>query len=250
MRYFIHLSYDGSAYHGWQVQPADISVQQRLNEALATLLRTPIETVGAGRTDAGVNASCMVAHFDTDALPYPPGQLVYKLNRLLPPDIAVHDIRPVRDDAHARFSALARTYYYYIYTEKSPFRRHYAMRLPFAVDFEKMNRAAELLLRTEDFTSFSKLHTDTKTNICHVTAARWEETEPGLWRFTITADRFLRNMVRAIVGTLLNVGRGKITEADLLRIINAHDRCSAGDSVMGEALFLADVRYPDDIYLP
>lgn len=249
MRYFIHLSYDGAAYHGWQVQPDDITVQQRLNEALATLLRTPVETVGAGRTDAGVNASCMVAHFDCDALPYPPGQLVYKLNRLLPPDIAIHDIRPVKADAHARFSALARTYHYYIYTEKSPFRRRYAMRLPFAVDYEKMNRAAEILLKTEDFTSFSKLHTDTKTNICHVTAARWEETEPGLWRFTITADRFLRNMVRAIVGTLLDVGRGKITEDDLRRIINAHDRCSAGDSVMGEALFLADVRYPDDIYI-
>lgn len=249
MRYFINLSYDGAAYHGWQVQPDDVTVQQRLNEALATLLRTPVETVGAGRTDAGVNAACMVAHFDCDALPYPPEQLAYKLNRLLPPDIAIHDIRPVKDDAHARFSALARTYHYYIYTEKSPFRRRYAMRLPFAVDYEKMNRAAEILLQTEDFTSFSKLHTDTKTNICHVTAARWEETEPGLWRFTITADRFLRNMVRAVVGTLLDVGRGKITEDDLRRIINAHDRCSAGDSVMGEALFLADVRYPDDIYL-
>lgn len=249
MRYFINLSYDGAAYHGWQVQPDDVTVQQRLNEALATLLRTHVETVGAGRTDAGVNAACMVAHFDCDALPYPPEQLAYKLNRLLPPDIAIHDIRPVKDDAHARFSALARTYHYYIYTEKSPFRRRYAMRLPFAVDYEKMNRAAEFLLQTEDFTSFSKLHTDTKTNICHVTAARWEETEPGLWRFTITADRFLRNMVRAVVGTLLDVGRGKITEDDLRRIINAHDRCSAGDSVMGEALFLADVRYPDDIYL-
>ncbi|MCQ2293755.1 MAG: tRNA pseudouridine(38-40) synthase TruA [Bacteroidaceae bacterium] len=249
MRYFINLSYDGAAYHGWQVQPYDVTVQQRLNEALATLLRIPVETVGAGRTDAGVNAACMVAHFDCDALPYPPEQLAYKLNRILPPDIAIHDIRPVKDDAHARFSALARTYHYYIYTEKSPFRRRYAMRLPFAVDYEKMNRAAEILLQTEDFTSFSKLHTDTKTNICHVTAARWEETEPGLWRFTITADRFLRNMVRAVVGTLLDVGRGKITEDDLRRIIDAHDRCSAGDSVMGEALFLADVRYPDDIYL-
>ena len=249
MRYFINLSYDGAAYHGWQVQPDDVTVQQRLNEALATLLRIPVETVGAGRTDAGVNAACMVAHFDCDALPYPPEQLAYKLNRILPPDIAIHGIRPVKDEAHARFSALARTYHYYIYTEKSPFRRRYAMRLPFAVDYEKMNRATEILLQTEDFTSFSKLHTDTKTNICHVTAARWEETEPGLWRFTITADRFLRNMVRAVVGTLLDVGRGKITEDDLRRIINAHDRCSAGDSVMGEALFLADVRYPDDIYL-
>lgn len=173
MRYFINLSYDGAAYHGWQVQPDDVTVQQRLNEALATLLRIPVETVGAGRTDAGVNAACMVAHFDCDALPYPPEQLAYKLNRILPPDIAIHGIRPVKDDAHARFSALARTYHYYIYTEKSPFRRRYAMRLPFAVDYEKMNRAAEILLQTEDFTSFSKLHTDTKTNICHVTAARW-----------------------------------------------------------------------------
>lgn len=249
MRYFIQLSYDGSAYHGWQVQPNAPSVQQKLNEALSTLLRTVIEVVGAGRTDAGVNASMMVAHFDYEAAPLSEEQLAqlsYKLNRILPPDIAIACIYPVRSDAHARFSATARTYHYFVYRGKAPFRRHYAMQLPFEVDFSAMNRAAELLLHTEDFTSFSKLHTDTKTNICHVTEARWEEIEPQLWRFTITADRFLRNMVRAVVGTLLDVGRGRLDEAGLLRIIAEKDRCAAGDSVVGYALFLADIKYPEE----
>lgn len=254
MRYFIYLSYDGHAYHGWQVQPNADSVQARLNQALSMLLRAPIEVVGAGRTDAGVNASMMVAHFDADgveallntATDKPQSgltQLVYKLNRILPPDIAVHRIESVDADMHARFSAKSRTYHYYVYSGKSPFRRHYAMQLPFAVDFNLMNEAASTLLDVTDFTSFSKLHTDAKTNICHVTAAYWEEKEPGMWCFTITADRFLRNMVRAVVGTLLDVGRGKLTLEDFQRVIAQKDRCAAGDSVIGEALFLADIQY-------
>lgn len=249
MRLFLTLSFDGAAYHGWQVQPHAVSVQECINQALSTLLRTTVEVVGAGRTDAGVNASMMVAHVDVpEEMSLDLAQLRYKLNRLLPPDIAIHSIRPVRPDAHARFSATARTYHYYVCTEKSPFHRHYAMRLPYSVDFEAMNRAAKLLIATSDFTSFSKLHTDTKTNICRLSHAEWTQVEPHLWRFTITADRFLRNMVRAIVGTLLEVGRGRLTESDLQRIIEQKDRCAAGDSVMGEALFLADIRYPDDIY--
>lgn len=250
MRYFIYLSYDGRSYHGWQIQPNADSVQERLNKSLSTLLRSEIEVTGAGRTDAGVNASMMIAHFDygvrmttTDL-----EQLTYKLNRILPPDIAIQRIVPVADDAHARFSATSRTYHYYVYTAKCPFRRHYAMRLPYTVDFDTMNRAAEILLKTTDFTSFSKLHTDAKTNNCHVTRAIWEETESGLWRFTITADRFLRNMVRAVVGTLLDVGRGRLSLDDMVRIIQQKDRCAAGDSVMGEALFLADIQYPESCF--
>ena len=246
MRYFIYLSYDGARYHGWQIQPNGISVQEVLNKALSTLLREPIEVTGAGRTDAGVNASLMVAHFDcqqtTDN-----GQLTYRLNKLLPPDIVIHKIQQVKDDAHARFSATSRTYHYYIITEKSPFEP-YAYRFPQPLDFDKMNEAAKTLFNYIDFTSFSKLHTDVKTNNCHIITARWEQLSPIKWQFTITADRFLRNMVRAIVGTLLDVGRGVLTIEQFREIIEKKDRCSAGTSVPGNALFLADVTYPEEIF--
>lgn len=247
MRYFIYLSYDGARYHGWQIQPNGISVQEVLNKALSTLLREPIEVTGAGRTDAGVNASLMVAHFDcqqtTDN-----GQLTYRLNKLLPPDIVIHKIQQVKDDAHARFSATSRTYHYYIITEKSPFEP-YAYRFPQPLDFDKMNEAAKTLFDYIDFTSFSKLHTDVKTNNCHIITARWEQLSPIKWQFTITADRFLRNMVRAIVGTLLDVGRGVLTIEQFREIIEKKDRCSAGTSVPGNALFLADITYPEDVFL-
>lgn len=246
MRYFIYLSYDGARYHGWQIQPNGISVQEVLNKALSTLLREPIEVTGAGRTDAGVNASLMVAHFDcqqtTDN-----GQLTYRLNKLLPPDIVIHKIQQVKDDAHARFSATSRTYHYYIITEKSPFEP-YAYRFPQPLDFDKMNEAAKTLFDYIDFTSFSKLHTDVKTNNCRIITARWEQLSPIKWQFTITADRFLRNMVRAIVGTLLDVGRGVLTIEQFREIIEKKDRCSAGTSVPGNALFLADVTYPEEIF--
>lgn len=248
MRYFIQFSYDGTAYHGWQVQPNAISVQQRLNEALSLLLRQNIETTGAGRTDTGVHAAMMVAHFDfqpQDGKVMPElSVLADKLNRILPPDIAVQEVRPVADDAHARFDATSRTYHYRVYTGKDPFLRHYALRLHFMPDYEAMNRAAKVLLQTADFTSFSKLHTDAKTNICRVTQARWVQESPICWRFEITADRFLRNMVRAVVGTLLEVGRGKITEADFERIVAQKNRCSAGESVAGNALSLVEITYP------
>lgn len=246
MRYFIYLSYDGARYHGWQIQPNGISVQEVLNKALSTLLREPIEVTGAGRTDAGVNASLMVAHFDcqqtTDN-----GQLTYRLNKLLPPNIVIHKIQQVKDDAHARFSATSRTYHYYIITEKSPFEP-YAYRFPQPLDFDRMNEAAKTLFDYIDFTSFSKLHTDVKTNNCHIITARWEQLSPIKWQFTITADRFLRNMVRAIVGTLLDVGRGVLTIEQFREIIEKKDRCSAGTSVPGNALFLADVTYPEGIF--
>ncbi len=266
MRYFIYLSYDGTRYHGWQIQPNGISVQEVLNKALSTLLREPIEVTGAGRTDAGVNAGLMVAHFDTEAPllspqggkslrdgnSFPLGEvgkgLAHRLNKFLPSDIAIHKIVPVKPDAHARFSATSRTYHYYIITEKSPFE-HYAYRFPQPLDFDLMNEAAATLLEYTDFTSFSKLHTDVKTNNCRIMYAQWMQVSPIKWQFTITADRFLRNMVRAIVGTLLDVGRGVLTIEQFREIIEKKDRCSAGMSVPGNALFLADITYPDDVFL-
>lgn len=247
-RYFIYLSYDGAAYHGWQVQPNGITVQQQLEEALSTLMRTPIQVVGAGRTDAGVNASLMVAHVDFPT-EIDVSHMVYKLNRLLPPDIAVSTLRRVRDDAHARFDAVARRYHYRVVTSKSPFARRYACRLQPDIDFDAMNEAAALLLEYTDFTSFSKLHTDAKTNNCKVVSAFWRQVAPCEWVFEIEADRFLRNMVRAIVGTLLMVGRGKLSLVGFRAVIENKERSAAGDSAMGEALFLVEVRYPNDIFI-
>jgi len=246
MRYFIYLSYDGTRYHGWQIQPNGVSVQEVLNKALSTLLHEPIEVTGAGRTDAGVNASLMVAHFDTSQEVNE--QLVYRLNKFLPQDIAISNIRKVKDDAHARFSATSRTYHYYIITAKTPFEP-YAYRFPQPLDFDKMNEAAQTLFDYTDFTSFSKLHTDVKTNNCRIMHAHWEQVSPIKWQFTITADRFLRNMVRAIVGTLLDVGRGVLTIEQFREIIEKKDRCSAGTSVPGNALFLADVTYPRELFV-
>lgn len=260
MRYFITFSYDGTNYHGWQRQPNGISVQEVLERALSTLLRHPVEVVGAGRTDAGVHASMMVAHFDhatPDAAPLDGAQLSYKLNKLLPRDVAVQQVAPVPDTMHARFSARARTYYYYIHTRKDAFLRHYSWQVPFALNFDLMNEAAARLLSYTDFTSFSKVNTDTKTNLCTITRALWtpqpaalspapaaaQSGDPSLWRFEITANRFLRNMVRAIVGTLVEVGRGRMTVEEFCQVIESRNRCSAGESVPGNALFLVRVAY-------
>lgn len=242
MRRFIQLSYDGAAYHGWQKQPNARSVQQTLQEALSTLLQTDIEVVGAGRTDAGVSARMMVAHFETSKA-CDNEQLVYKLNKLLPHDIAVQCIWEVPDEMHARFSATSRTYHYYIHTRKDPFVRQYSWLVTFPLDFARMNEAASRLPDFDDFTSFSKVNTDTKTNLCNVTEARWTREGENTWRFTITANRFLRNMVRAIVGTLIEVGRGRMTVDEFCQVIEQKNRCSAGDSVPGHALFLVDVSY-------
>lgn len=247
MRYFIFFSYDGTAYHGWQIQPNGMTVQEKLQDSLSILLRRPTEVTAAGRTDTGVHAKLMVAHFDSD---WPLGEeLVGRLNRILPKDIAVKAIRPVRDDAHARFSACSRTYKYFIYTGKSPFRRHFALEVNYELDFELMNRAAALLLETSDFTSFSKVHTDVKTRFCKLTRAEWREEQPGVWAFEITSDRFLRNMVRAVVGTLIEVGRGRLSLEGFARIIREHNRCAAGESMPAKALFLTDITYPDDLFL-
>jgi tRNA pseudouridine38-40 synthase len=256
MRFFITLSYDGTHYHGWQIQPNGNSIQQELQQALSTLLRQPIEVVGAGRTDTGVHARMMVAHFDLDPTQPPlkgeefspfKGELervlAYKLNKLLPQDIAVQEVHQVDEEMHARFSATSRTYHYFIHTRKDPFLQAYSWQVPYSLDFKKMNEAAKVLFQYKDFTSFSKVGTDVKTNLCDLREAFWEEVAPGQWRFTITANRFLRNMVRAIVGTLVEVGRGRISINDVRRIIEAKDRCQAGESVPGKALFLVDIKY-------
>ena len=242
-RYFIYLAYDGTRYHGWQIQPNGDSVQQQLMNALQTLLRREVvEVTGAGRTDTGVHAKLMVAHFDHDeAIGYT--LLADKLNRLLPPDISVFKVEPVNAEMHARFSAKARRYEYYVTLAKSPFLRQYRYKLHKVPDFQLMNQAAKMLLEVEDFTSFSKLHTDVKTNICHVSRAEWSQVDDVTWVFNIQADRFLRNMVRAIVGTLLEVGYGKLSLSDFQQVILLKDRCSAGMSVPAQGLFLADIQY-------
>lgn len=217
-------------------------------KALSTLLRREVEVVGAGRTDAGVHASLMVAHFDSDS-PLDTVFMTDKLNRLLPPDISVYRLRAVKPDAHARFDATARMYKYYVTTAKMPFNRQYRCRLFQTPDFERMNEAAQTLFDYTDFTSFSKLHTDVKTNNCKIMHAAWTRVDDVTWVFTIQADRFLRNMVRAIVGTLLEVGRGKLSVESFRRVIEQKDRCLAGTSVPGNALFLVDVAYPETTFL-
>lgn len=250
VRHFINLAYLGTSFHGWQRQPADMSVQQRLEEALSMVFRKPLVVVGAGRTDAEVNASMMIAHVD---LPYEVAddkQLVRSLNSILGYDIAIRWIHPVHSDAHARFDAVSRTYHYYAHCGRSPFSRGLSWAAPPNLDFEKMNRAAEILLTTHDFTSFSKLHTDVKTNICHVTTAQWQRIDNVLdpnveqWVFVITADRFLRNMVRAVVGTLVDVGRGKLSIEQFQNVIDLKNRCAAGTSMPGTPLFLHNIEYP------
>ena len=308
MKYFIYLQYDGTNYHGWQTQPDAVSVQETIEKGLSMLLRRQIFIVGAGRTDAGVHASQMVAHFaltDTQrevedneqatnvvqtadansATPVAPAQeavtqevqgaeaateatqqpkerteeelktLTFKLNQVLPEDIVIQKIIPVRDEAHARFSPLSRTYRYYITNHKTLYNRNYAMRVFEPLDVELMNHACAKLFCYEDFTSFSKLHTDTKTNNCKIMDAYWETRKQKVadgWAydyvFTIRADRFLRNMVRAIVGTLLQVGRHKMTVQEFAQVIERKDRCTAGDSVAAKGLFLEEIEYPPSIF--
>lgn len=241
-RFFITFSYDGTCYHGWQVQPNGNSVQAELQKALSVLLREDVQVVGAGRTDAGVHARMMVAHMDTAKI-FDTANLVYKLNRMLPRDISVSDIRPVDGDMHARFSATSRTYHYYIHLSKDPFRRAYSCELHYALDFDAMNRAAAILLDYEDFAAFCKSNTDVKTTLCNVTEARWVQDTSNSWHFVITANRFLRNMVRAVVGTLIDVGRGRISIDDFRGIVEGRKRTGAGESMPGNALFLEEVKF-------
>ena len=242
MRYFIELQYDGAAYCGWQRQPDQTTVQGVLEDALTRLLRQPTEIVGAGRTDTGVNASFYVAHFDT-AEEIDCGHIAYKLNAMLPQDIAIKRIYRVADDMHARFDAIEREYTYLLSPVKSPFRRHSAWIYYIPLDVEKMNAAAKVLLETDDFTTFAKLNSNNKTNICKVTHAEWVVESDGTLRFTIRADRFLRNMVRAIVGTLVDVGRGRYSIGEFAEIVDSKDLSKASSGAPPQGLFLSNVKY-------
>lgn len=248
-RFFITLSYNGKNYCGWQIQPNAISVQQVLQESLSTIMRQEIDLVGAGRTDSGVHARNMIAHFDWEQDDFDAHDLTMKLNRFLPKDIAIYSIKEVELNAHARFSALSRTYSYTITQQKDPYLHEYKHRISFNPDIELMNRLCEILLETDDFTSFSKLHTDVKTNLCNVKQAHWAKTNDGDYVFTIQADRFLRNMVRSIVGTLLQAGRGQLDEDGFRQIIAAKNRSAAGESAPAHALFLEKVEYPKEIWI-
>lgn len=247
-RFFIEFSYAGTAYHGWQRQPNAESIQAYMEEAFSTLLKQQIPITAAGRTDAGVHAKLMVAHFDAAISADACDQLVFRLNQYLPNDIAIHKIYAVKADAHARFDALSRTYEYHLTTTKSPFSegRSYSLYQP--LDFELMNKAAALLLEYKDFECFSKAHTDVKTFLCEITYAQWTLSKSGAI-FTISANRFLRNMVRAIVGTLIEIGLKKKNINDLHQIIQSKNRSLAGYSVPAEGLYLTQIKYPKSVYL-
>ncbi len=250
MRIFADLAYRGAAFHGWQIQPQDISVQETIETALSKILRRQVAVTGAGRTDAGVNASRMIAHFDLTENESLSPNFLRSLNSLCGRDIAVYSLTPVGDNAHARFDACERIYRYFLTADKNPFLGPLALKVAALPDFDNMNSAAERLLGVRDFTSFSKLHSGAKTNICDLRKAQWHEVAgiPGLWCFEISADRFLRNMVRALTGTLLEVGRGAKPEDWVSEVLEARDRCAAGTSLPGEPLFLHDIAYPPEIY--
>ena len=247
-RYFIKYSFEGTRYHGWQIQPNALTVQQVLNEDLTILLGEDINVSGCGRTDTGVHAREFYAHFDSKIPDLDEPAFAFKLNNKLPKDIAIESIRKVHPEAHARFSAIARTYEYHISRHKDPFSDALSHYLYGELDLENMQRAADLLLEVDDFTSFSKVDTDVKTNICNIQKSVWEEA-PGKLVFTITADRFLRNMVRAIVGTLLEIGLGKMTTEEFREIIEKKDRSAAGTSAPAKGLFLTRVEYPVEIFI-
>jgi len=245
-RYFIQLAYNGTPYCGWQIQPGAESVQSQITRVLSVQLKQEVSVVGAGRTDTGVHASFFVAHFETGAKIADTHQLTYKVNSMLPFEIQVQQLFEVDGDLHARFSALSRTYKYYISRNKDPFRQEFVAFVPHDLDIEKMNHAAQILSGYTDFTSFSKLHTDVKTNNCRIEKAEWR-CEQGLLVFEICADRFLRNMVRAIVGTLIKVGKHQVSLEGFKAIIEAKNRCQAGASAPAKGLFLTDIQYPEPV---
>lgn len=250
MRFFIRFAYDGTAFHGSQRQPNGVTVQETMEQALAMIFRKDMPLTFAGRTDAGVHAREMYAHFDiNDNQSSIVNNLKFRLNGILPDSIAIYDIFRVTDDAHARFSAKCRTYEYHVIDHKDPFLLPYATRLRTPIDFVAMNEAARYLIGRQDFASFCRTHTDVKTTICDLTQAEWKELGNGHAVFTISADRFLRNMVRAVVGTLFQVGIGKITKEQFAEVIAQHNRCSAGDSAPAQGLYLTHIEYPKEIFL-
>jgi len=245
LRFFIQFSYFGKAYHGWQNQPNAVTVQEVLEDGMSKLLNCPISLMGAGRTDTGVHAKEMYAHFDIEQLKRIP-EFIFRLNSFLPNDIAVERVFEVKEDAHARFHANSRTYEYHIAKRKDPFSMDMAHFVKRDLDLDQMNKAAELLLGKKDFECFSKSKTDVFTNICDLKAAHWVDQNEMLI-FTITADRFLRNMVRAIVGTLINVGLGKYSADYVNTILKSRDRTKAGVSVPAKGLYLTSIVYPNTI---
>lgn len=248
-RYFIFFSFKGTLYHGWQVQPKAVTVQKILDEAITMILDEKIAATGAGRTDAGVHAKDFCAHFDSLKPDLDSKKnLIFRLNKYLPDDISVSGIRRVVPDANARFSAISRTYKYYISRVKDPFSQDSSWFIHGALDIEAMNRASGILLKHKDFTSFSRLHSDNRTNICKIYHTGWEMADNRLI-YTIKADRFLRNMVRAIVGTMIETGRGRIGPEEFERILLAKDRSSAGMSAPAKGLFLTGIEYPEEIFI-
>lgn len=251
MRYFLLLSYNGSGLHGWQVQPNAPTVQEFLDRSLTTLLGEKVTTTGAGRTDTGVNAKMYVAHFDlnTTISDTEYQKLIYKLNATLPKEISVKDIAKVSDNNHARFDAVSRTYKYFIHFGKDPFLENFSHRVYSIPNIDKMNQACNYLIGKKDYTSMAKLHSETNSNICNVYDAKWEfNPETFQFIFTIKSDRFLRNMVRAIVGSLLEVGEGKREIFWIEELLKEMNRSSAGESVPAKALFLWDINYPYEIF--
>lgn len=250
MRYFLRFAYDGTAFHGSQRQPNGVTVQETMEQALALIFREEVQLTFAGRTDAGVHAKEMYAHFDiNENSNVNIGNLVFRMNGILPDSIAIFDVYPVKENAHARFDAIRRTYEYHIIDHKDPFLCKQATRVRPGLDFKAMNETAKLLIGKQDFASFCRTNTDVKTTFCDLTQAEWTELDNGHAVFTISADRFLRNMVRAVVGTLFEVGRGRITKEQFAEVISKHNRCAAGDSAPAEGLFLTHVEYPEDIFL-
>lgn len=242
MRYKLTLAYNGENYHGWQTQPNAPTVQETLERAFSLILRQNTSITGCGRTDTGVHAEYYVAHFDTYDINGKIGDLVHKMNSFLPKDIAIYNIEPVGDDFNARFSAVKRSYRYWIHTRKDPFLDRSSWLVPYPIDIEKMNQGCEILKRYTDFASFCKAGSDNKTTICHISSAQWTQDAHRI-KFEISADRFLRNMVRAIVGTMVDLGLGKTSLADFEDIIKSHKRSSAGQSVPAKGLALVDIRY-------
>ncbi len=248
MRYFIELAYKGTNYHGWQLQPNAISVQQCINKAFSTILRNTIEVVGAGRTDAGVHAEQLFAHFDFEP-EFNPTEIIYKVNAVLPNDIVVYNLFKTTSEAHTRFDALSRSYEYRILLGRNPFLLETTWQLiNKKLNIAKMNEAAQILVSFTNFKCFSRSNTDVKTYNCSILNTEWI-LNGSLLIFHITADRFLRNMVRAIVGTLIEVGIGKTTIEEFEQIIESKDRCNAGPSAPAQGLFLSNIKYPENIFL-
>ncbi|MEL7145682.1 MAG: tRNA pseudouridine(38-40) synthase TruA [Bacteroidota bacterium] len=247
MRYFLYLAYNGTNYHGWQVQDNAISVQQVLNESLSTLLRTEINAMGSGRTDTGVHARMQVVHFDVDE-PLDQDQLVARLNRFLPKDITIYQLKAVQSDANTRFDAISRQYHYHIHSFKNPFKEKLSYGFYQSLNVQAMNSACELLLQWKDFECFSRVKTEVNNFYCDIFEAKWLRENEDLL-FSVRANRFLRGMVRALVGTLLEVGQGKVGLGDFNEILKSRDRRRAGRAVPPHGLYLHDIVYPDKIFI-